>query len=220
MALRDLIQGEPIEPARSLDLHGEGLPTGIAEVHLERLVELDLPPNFADPWLRDWHAVHQDDPQAAARLLAWSAWDPDEDRVLRLLEEVAFRFDLEASCEEPECLWDLADALSGEEGPVGRRDAVSDRLWRVQTSPRLAGAAGDWVGEWVSWVGGDPEKRVVRMGVGTEPASALWVGGNYRGRTLLDAELGYSSVESVAPLLPGETASDTAGGRAAALVPW
>ncbi|MEZ4319466.1 MAG: hypothetical protein R3F61_18265 [Myxococcota bacterium] len=220
-ALRALIAGDPLDPAQSLDLRPEGLPSEAAREHLELLVDRDLPDGFADPWLAAWHGIHQDDPQSAARLVAWSAWDPDDERRARLLEEVAVRFDMEPACGEPACLWSLADRLSGEEGPPGRRDALSDPIWIDDVSPRLAGVAGDWVGEWRTWVAGDRGRRgVVRMGVGKEPAAALWVGGTYRGRTLLDAELGFVAASEVADMLPREVPSDTAGGRAAALIPW
>lgn len=221
MAMRDLLRGEPLAPEQSLDLRPEGLPRDAAAVHLELLVGRELPEGFGDPWLVAWHGVHQDDPDAAARLVAWSIWDPDEDRRARLREEVVVRFDREPRCASDACWWELADALSGEEGAVGRRDALSDGLWLRDHPPRITGVAGDWVGAWRTWVDGKPERRrVVRDGVATEPAGALWVGGTYGGRTLLDAELGFTPAADVAELLPRPIGSDTAGGRAAALVPW
>jgi hypothetical protein len=219
--MRALLDGEVPDPVHSLDLRPEGLPSEVAAAHWTLLEAQPLPEGFADPWLAAWHATHWEDEEAAVRLAAWTAWDPDEERRARLAAVIRERFDRDLRCDAPTCWWELSDALAAEAGAPGRRDALSDRLWMQDHSPRLVGVAGDWVGAWRDWVAQDPRRRrVVRSGVGREPATALWVGGTYRGRTLLDAELGFVPLAEVEALLPAAIPSDTVGGRAAKLVPW
>ncbi len=221
MTMRALLDGDVPDPVYSLDLRPEGLPSDVADAHWALLEERPLPEGFADPWLEAWHATHWEDEQAASRLAAWSAWDPDVERRASLATVIRERFDRDLACDEPQCWWDLADSLAGEDGPVGRRDAVSDPLWMQDHPPHIVGAAGDWVAAWRAWVDERPRRRrVVHDGVGRDPATALWVGGTYRGRALLDAELGFVPVDDVQAMLPSAVPSDTVGGRAAGLIPW
>lgn len=222
-AVRDALAGHPWTGGTSLSVRPEGLPTDVWDAHLELLVE--LPPVGADPWLEARIGTEREDPEAAARLVAWSTWDPEHERRIAVLERTLHLFELDAPCElalaGPQCHWELADRLAGassaESGPPGRRDRLSDPLW-LPWGPRAAGMAGDWVGTWHDWVAQDPERAaVVRPGVGQEPAAALWVGGTERGRARLEAELGLRPpVDEPVALAPPQTP----GARAAQTVPW
>lgn len=220
--VRDLMRGRPVESQASLAVRPEGLPSEIWPVHLELVVTFG-PDGWADPWLAAMVGLQREDPVAAASLVAWSAWDPDDLRRDALFAEVGRRFDLEV-CEPPvqdACVWRLADRLAGEAGPPGRRDRPSDAVWSTRGA-RSAGLAGDWVGAWADWVAGDPARAgIVRAGAGGEPAAALWSGGTEAANAALRVELGLSTDEqAVRALLPVVSPVDGPGARAAAVVPW